>query len=165
MAPLHPCTVSLIRRSLPGVALQPTTANYLTSTSSTLPVLLVFSAPLPRRPPAGMHMPLSPLRRPEHLGVIQPQSSRMPSSPPQTTMNPQLGHLHGCSSSGGYASHVLRNILFLLSEPIGGRLRGTTRTMPSATLALEDLTSPPALDDARDAHHRPHLRLPLDRPP
>ena len=41
----------------------------------------------------------------------------MPSSPPQTTMNPQLGHLHGCSSSGGYASHVLRNILFLYPSP------------------------------------------------
>ena len=88
----------------------------------------------------------------------------MPSSLPRTTVNPQLGHLHKCSSSGGYASHVFRNVLFLLPEPIGGWLLSTTRTRPSAILALEDLTSSPAHDDARDAHHRPHLKLPLDRP-
>ena len=29
-------------------------------------------------------------------------------------MNPQLGHLRRCSSSGGYAPHVLKNILFRL---------------------------------------------------
>ena len=40
-------------------------------------------------------------------------------------MNPQLGNHLGCSSSGGYASHVHRNILFFFTDPIGDRLCGS----------------------------------------
>ena len=55
----------------------------------------------------------------------QLQNNRVPSSPTRTTMNPQLGNHLGCSSSGAYASHVHRNILFFFTDPIGDRLCGS----------------------------------------